>query len=698
MTVPIQTPLVSYTGNGVATQYTVPFRILDDADLVVQLGGGTTISYTISGLGDDEATVTFASAPANGLSILMYRDVALERLTDYQFNGDLRAASVNADFDRLWMAMQDTSDTASRAIHFPPEEYGADGTLPEASQRANMLLGFDINGAITEYPFPASVGAGDLRVDTFAAGADFTPGETTQIVLSRAPGTLANCLFFFDASFQGPDQVQSLVGNVVTFASPIPVGVQKVYARSGTTLSIYTPAPGSVGDDEIKPGSKVYNRVENLIDVKDFGARGDTVVGLDGAYLSGTDDTDAVNAAIAYAGSIGGGTVIAANGVFCVTMANLNVDNVALEFRNATFFYKATDSAHHCINISAKKNSVIGAVIKGDPSLSRGASGFAICAQNATDVLISRNRIYSIPNAGIYVTATVGVSVTDNRVDSTKADGIHFSDGTQRYVCTGNIVSNTDDDAIATVLDSLGAQGPQIGVIANNTIKGTTAGHGITYIGCSGLVIANNIITDTAYGGIGNYMWNDPTFASAVLITGNKIINPGRAPANALNVCGILVGQSANTKIVANTIEGIPPNGSYVGAAILLTSYQKLWIKGNVLKDGSDHGIYLLDSTGAAAAGLTDLYVEDNSIFNFARQAIRINPTSTFLSGLFVTGNRMKDCCYSSSETAVVSLGRTQSTPMRYFGNMLLTIETKLVNLDPTNASDIKTANNVPAI
>lgn len=68
------------------------------------------------------------------------------------------------------------------------------------------------------------------KVDTFTAGVDFTPDVTTQLTLSRTPSNADHVEIFFDPLYQGPDQ-WTLVGNVVTFASPIPGGVTKVFVR-----------------------------------------------------------------------------------------------------------------------------------------------------------------------------------------------------------------------------------------------------------------------------------------------------------------------------------------------------------------------------------------------------------------------------------------------------------------------------------
>lgn len=107
MTVPVQNPIVAYVGNGITTVFAFPFRLLTEDDLTVTINGSPSpIAYTISGIGEDQGSVVFASAPTAGTRILLYRNVALMRSEDYQDNGDLLADTVNADFDRIWMALQ----------------------------------------------------------------------------------------------------------------------------------------------------------------------------------------------------------------------------------------------------------------------------------------------------------------------------------------------------------------------------------------------------------------------------------------------------------------------------------------------------------------------------------------------------------------------------------------------------------------
>ncbi|MFV9067718.1 phage tail fiber protein [Serratia fonticola] len=108
MAIPNQTPYNIFTANGISTVFPYEFYLLNAFDLTVSINGAElTSGFTISGIGNvDGGEVTFLTPPANGSVILLERVVPAHRLTEYQDNGDLLAETVNKDFDRLWMAIQ----------------------------------------------------------------------------------------------------------------------------------------------------------------------------------------------------------------------------------------------------------------------------------------------------------------------------------------------------------------------------------------------------------------------------------------------------------------------------------------------------------------------------------------------------------------------------------------------------------------
>ena len=189
-------PYNAHTGNGLSTVFAYGFTLLAAADLVVTIDGVVTSAYTVSGIGVAAGgSITFSAAPANGAAVLLQRVIQLVRSTEYQNNGDLQAETVNDDFDRLWMAVQNVNSDSSRALRVPELEVFPD--LPTAAARASKLLGFDAGGNVAVVT-PDSQDAAALALSLASAGAStgaaqvgFLPGGTgavpsnLQIIIRR---------------------------------------------------------------------------------------------------------------------------------------------------------------------------------------------------------------------------------------------------------------------------------------------------------------------------------------------------------------------------------------------------------------------------------------------------------------------------------------------------------------------------------
>lgn len=154
MSVTTETPIATSTANGATTVFPHAFTVLAVGDLKVTKttsGVVTTatygVDYTIQGLGTSSGSVTFTSAPANGVIVTRYRDTAIARLTDYQNNGDLPAATLNADLDRPLLLLQEIYNGGKgtpTSIRVPSGELA--NALPAAASRANRVLAFDSTG------------------------------------------------------------------------------------------------------------------------------------------------------------------------------------------------------------------------------------------------------------------------------------------------------------------------------------------------------------------------------------------------------------------------------------------------------------------------------------------------------------------------------------------------------------------------
>ncbi|MDQ5915234.1 MAG: hypothetical protein QG584_1125, partial [Pseudomonadota bacterium] len=145
-------PRVQYTAAAAQTDFDYPFPIFADADLVVDVDGVTqalTTDYTVTGAGDDTGgTITFLSAMAGSEVVTIYRDLAIERLTDFQQNGRFSSASFNDELDKIIMIQQQLSARIKRALRLSNVDSvsDADMELPVAASRADKFLYFNAQG------------------------------------------------------------------------------------------------------------------------------------------------------------------------------------------------------------------------------------------------------------------------------------------------------------------------------------------------------------------------------------------------------------------------------------------------------------------------------------------------------------------------------------------------------------------------
>lgn len=150
MAVAAQQTVFTYIAGG-GTVFAYGCRILDDDDLVVTVDGVTKtkgVDYNIDGVGAPVGgNVTFLVAPAGGATVRLFRQTRAVRTTDYPTAGAFPAETVNLDFDRAIMLVQDVlggSVEIANALRVPAGE--AIPTLPPPAARLDRLLSFDSNG------------------------------------------------------------------------------------------------------------------------------------------------------------------------------------------------------------------------------------------------------------------------------------------------------------------------------------------------------------------------------------------------------------------------------------------------------------------------------------------------------------------------------------------------------------------------
>lgn len=143
-------PRVHYVADGVQTAFTYPFPIFEAADIAVLVNNTpANFGFAIEGAGQSNGgTIRYAAAPAAGTRITILRRLAVERVTDFQSNGVLRANTLNDELDRQVATLQEVRDDVRGAIRLDPSEAPSGMVLPLRQARAEKLLGFDATGDV----------------------------------------------------------------------------------------------------------------------------------------------------------------------------------------------------------------------------------------------------------------------------------------------------------------------------------------------------------------------------------------------------------------------------------------------------------------------------------------------------------------------------------------------------------------------
>ena len=144
MTVSSQRNKVIYIGNGVATSFAIPFHFLEQEHIKVRQKKDNIqterTDWTIAG-----GNMIFATAPADEAQIVIMREVPLTQETDYRENEILPAETLERNFDKLTMQVQQLKEQADRAVTvdiFDDNNINAANLIPSIRQAVSDCSGY----------------------------------------------------------------------------------------------------------------------------------------------------------------------------------------------------------------------------------------------------------------------------------------------------------------------------------------------------------------------------------------------------------------------------------------------------------------------------------------------------------------------------------------------------------------------------
>src|SRR5210317_837149 len=192
-------PRVSYdVAEGVTqSSFTVSFEFFDDDDLNVYVDGTLktlTTDYTVSGGDGSTGTVTISVTGATGGStVVITRDIDLDRTTDFPSSGPFNIGSLNTELDRFVAIAADLNDRAARSLQLSDYDTSVTVVLPDVDDRKGTVLAFNsTTGAVEAGPTTSNVNTlADIEDGTDATDAIQTVAGISSNVTTVA-GVSAN--------------------------------------------------------------------------------------------------------------------------------------------------------------------------------------------------------------------------------------------------------------------------------------------------------------------------------------------------------------------------------------------------------------------------------------------------------------------------------------------------------------------------
>ncbi len=113
-----------------------------------------------------------------------------------------------------------------------------------------------------------------------------------------------------------------------------------------------------------------------------------------------------------------------------------------------------------------------------------------VLLEDARDCKVTGVEIQGGGSAGMMIRSSSGITITNNRISDTKADGIHVVDGSRNVTVSNNVAYNTGDDSFSAVAYRATPQTADVRIEGNISI-GSRA-RGVSCIGAARCVIRNN--------------------------------------------------------------------------------------------------------------------------------------------------------------------------------------------------------------
>lgn len=166
----------TFTGNGSTTNYSFTFEYLEQEEVKVTLDGTASTAFTFA----NATTLSFTTAPANGVAIRIFRDTNISTLKATFFPGSaIKAEDLNANFTQNNFATQETDN---EVITANTTAASAVTTANSAVTTANAATTTANNAVTTANAATATANTADTNASAAVATANTASTNATNAV------------------------------------------------------------------------------------------------------------------------------------------------------------------------------------------------------------------------------------------------------------------------------------------------------------------------------------------------------------------------------------------------------------------------------------------------------------------------------------------------------------------------------------
>lgn len=569
--------------------------------VVVKLADNSLVARTISGT-SGYITVSNGDGVAGNPTINVGTDVA------------------KTDQDAAWTTKTSikipSGTTAERGV-------GAPGRI-RFNMESGVYEGYDNTGW-------SPIGSnGTMDVQTFQGD-----GTTTSFTLSSTPRAENNTQVFFNGIYQQKNSYE-LVGNNLVFdeAPAVDISIEVVTIAS-VAIGTTTAAQSSITDS-----GNYYNSTNVEGALQELGARFNTVVtpeqfGAVGDFS--VDDLPAVQGALSYLNTLGGGTLIA-KGKYSLSRQLRTFNNVTIDMDNTGVFRRdfltsPTGSGvisvnwggAPSVNVTIKNGTIDG----NGQNYYSGHNGFG-CVDTTNLVIENVTFTNNVSAHGIDIAKVSGASIRNCKfLGYSDADGTRgFSEAIQLDPDLGAGGSTSYGIVISGCYCGRNPSntdprfGPWPSFVGNHAVN--VAGSVIT-----GVVISNNFSEDCTWSHISPFAWDNVSITNNTFKGGPRGVYMQQGTGTKLQGCiGVVIEGNQFIDVTLNTV-------FLSGSATNSVLHKNVVINSNIFKNNGVAGSAVL-----RVAQSENVVFTNNTVEGYALGVT--TATSCSQSGITISGNNFR--------------------------------------------------------